>query len=80
MKMIQVKGEIKQGELKIKTPLEMSDGEVDLIIFKQSQEAEEFQTMRQLAKENGYDSREKKIMDLIHQVKLEMLEEKGRTK
>lgn len=59
MKMIQVKGEIKQGELKIKTPLEMSDGEVDLIIFKQSQEAEEFQTMRQLAKENGYDSREK---------------------
>ncbi|AFZ54135.1 hypothetical protein VKI22_00405 [Cyanobacterium aponinum UTEX 3221] len=79
MKMIQVKGEIKQGELKIKTPLEMSDGEVDLIIFKQSQEAEEFQTMRQLAKENGYDSREK-IMDLIHQVKLEMLEEKGRTK
>ncbi|WP_241212760.1 hypothetical protein [Cyanobacterium aponinum] len=77
--MIQVKGEIKQGELKIKTPLEMSDGEVDLIIFKQSQEAEEFQTMRQLAKENGYDSREK-IMDLIHQVKLEMLEEKGRTK
>ncbi|MBF2058143.1 MAG: hypothetical protein IGQ45_13245 [Cyanobacterium sp. T60_A2020_053] len=79
MKMIQVKGEIKQGELKIKTPLEITDGEVDLIIVKQNQEVDEFEIMCQLGKENGYDSREK-IMDLIQQVKLEMLEEKGRIK
>jgi hypothetical protein len=79
MKMLQVKGEIKQGKLKVKTPLEISDGEVDLIILKQNQEADEFEIMRQLGKENGYDSKEK-IMELIHQVKLEMLEEKGRIK
>jgi hypothetical protein len=79
MKMLQVKGEIKQGKLKVKTLLEISDGEVDLIILKQNQEADEFEIMRQLGKENGYDSKEK-IMELIHQVKLEMLEEKGRIK
>ncbi len=76
MKIIQTKGEIHKGELKTKTPLHISDGEVDIVIIAKN-ELNEFETMRQLAKDNGYDSREK-IMDLIPQVKLEMLEEKGK--
>jgi hypothetical protein len=42
-------------------------------------EPDEFEELRQLAKSNGYDSRAK-ILELIQQVKLEMLEEKGRTR
>jgi len=78
MKIVQTKGEIQKGELKTKTPLEMNDGEVDIVIIAPD-EPDEWETMRQQAKDNGYDSREK-IMDLIDQVKLEMLEEKGRSK
>lgn len=78
MKILQTKGEILQGELKTKTPLNINDGEVDIVIITQN-EPDEFDIMRQQAKDNGYDSREK-IMDLISQVKLEMLEEKGRNK
>lgn len=54
----------------------MSDGEVDIVLTAKN-EPDEFETMRQMPKDNGYDSREK-IMDLIPQVKLEMLEEKGK--
>lgn len=76
MKILQTKGNIYKGELKTKTPLNICDGEVDIVIIAQN-ESNEFETMRQQAKDNGYDSNDK-IMDLIHQVKLEMLEEKGR--
>ena len=41
-------------------------------------EPDEFEDIRQLAQAKGYDSKEK-ILELIHQVKLEMLAEKGRT-
>ncbi|MBD2396016.1 hypothetical protein H6G11_17365 [Cyanobacterium aponinum FACHB-4101] len=75
MKIVQTIGEIQKGELKTNTPLEMNDGEVDIVIIAPN-EPDEWETMRQQAKDNSYDSREK-IMDLIHQVKLEMLEEKG---
>ncbi len=75
MKIVQTKGKIQKGKLKTKTPLEMSDGEVDIVIIAPN-EPDEWEMMRQQAKDNGYDSREK-IIDLIHQVKLEMLEEKG---
>ncbi len=39
-------------------------------------ELDEFEIMRLMAKSKGYDSQEK-IMELIKQVKLEILEEKG---
>ncbi|MBL1208717.1 hypothetical protein [Geminocystis sp. GBBB08] len=78
MKILQTKGEILQEELKTKTPLNINDGEVDIVISTQN-EPDEFDIMRQQAKDNGYDSREK-IMDLISQVKLEMFEEKRRIK
>ncbi|WP_017294216.1 hypothetical protein [Geminocystis herdmanii] len=76
MKILQTKAKIHKGELKTKTPLNIQDGEVDIVIIAQN-DSDEFETMRQQAKDNGYDSHDK-IMDLIHQVKLEMLEEKGR--
>ncbi|MEA5511805.1 hypothetical protein VB715_18700 [Crocosphaera sp. UHCC 0190] len=78
MRIIQTIGKISQGELRAKAPPELSDGEVDLVIIAKN-ELDEFEEMRQLAKSNGYDSRDKK-MELIQQVKLEMLAEKGRTK
>jgi hypothetical protein len=42
-------------------------------------EPDEFEELRQIAKTQGYDSKEK-ILELIGQVKQEMLTEKGRTK
>ncbi|HEY9703213.1 MAG TPA: hypothetical protein V6C58_12240 [Allocoleopsis sp.] len=78
MKIIQSKGIVKDGEVKARVPFDLSEGEVDLIIVAKN-EPDEFEVMIQQAKMNGYDSKEK-ILDLIHKVKLEMLEEKGRTK
>ncbi|GBF79604.1 hypothetical protein [Aphanothece sacrum] len=78
MRIIQTKGKIHKGELRVKAPPEFSDGEVDLVIIAKN-ELDDFEEMCQLAKSNGYESLDKK-MELIQQVKLEMLAEKGRTK
>lgn len=75
MKIIQTKGKIEKGELRATAPEDLSDGEVDIVIF--SKNDDQVESARKLAEEKGYDSREK-ILDLIHQVKLEKLEEKGR--
>jgi len=75
MRIIQTKGMVKDGEVKVKVPPEFSNNEVEVVIIAQN-EPDEFELMRELAKANGYDSREK-IMELIKQVKLEILAEKG---
>ncbi|MGK7892083.1 MAG: hypothetical protein AB4372_00095 [Xenococcus sp. (in: cyanobacteria)] len=75
---MQTKGIVKNGQINLTVPSEFQEGEVDIIIVAKK-EPNELELMRQIAKEKGYDSREK-IMDLIYKVKLEMLEEKGRTK
>lgn len=77
MKIIQTKGEIIEGELRAKVSPELNDGQVDIVVIAKN-EPDEFEEMRQLAKKNGYDSREKKL-ELIQKVKLEMLAEKGRS-
>ncbi|MEM9541611.1 MAG: hypothetical protein AAGA60_19215 [Cyanobacteria bacterium P01_E01_bin.42] len=76
MRIIQTKGIVENGRINLTIPQELQDGEVDVIIVAEN-EPDEFAVMRQIALENGYDSREK-ILDLIHKVKLDMLEEKGR--
>ena len=78
MRIVQTTGIIKNGEIKVKVPQELSNGEVDVIVIAKN-EPDELEDLRQLAQAKGYDSQEK-ILELIHQVKLEMLEEKGRTK
>jgi hypothetical protein len=78
MRILQATGIIKNGEIKVKLPQELSDGEVEVIIIANN-ESDEFEEMRQLATAKGYDSKEK-ILKLIEQVKLGMLAEKGRTK
>lgn len=77
MRIVQTVGIVKDGEINIKVPQEFSNGEVDVIVVAKN-EPDEFEAMRQLAQAKGYDSQEK-ILELIHQVKLEMLAEKGRT-
>jgi hypothetical protein len=76
MRIIQTKGMINNGEITLKVPPEFSNGEVDVVIVAEN-EPDEFEIRRQMMIEKGYDSHEK-IMDLIKQVKLEMLKEKGR--
>lgn len=78
MRIIQTTGIVKNGEIKVKVPQELSNGEVDVIVIANN-EPDEFENMRQLAQAKGYDSKEK-ILELIGQVKLEILAEKGRTK
>ena len=78
MRIIQTKAIVKDGEVKLKVPPEFSDGEVDVVIVAEK-EPDEWELMSQIAKKRGYDSREK-ILELIKQVKLEMLAEKGLTK
>ncbi len=78
MRIVQTKGIVKNGEIKVKVPHDLSNEEVDVIVIAKN-EPDEFEDMRQLAQAKGYDSKEK-ILELIHQVKLEMLAEKGRTK
>jgi hypothetical protein len=77
MRIVQTTGKIEKGELRAIAPEDLSDGDVDIVIIARN-EPNSLETMRKLAKDKGYDSREK-ILDLIHQVKLEKLEEKGRT-
>ncbi len=78
MKIVQTKGKISDGVLRLKVDQNFSDGEVDVVIIAKN-EPDEFEEMRQLSKKNGYDSKEKKL-ELIQKVKLEMLAEKGRNK
>lgn len=74
MKIIQTKGIVKNGEVQVSLNEELSNGEVDVIIIAKN-DLDEFEERHQMVIEKGYDSREK-IMELIHQVKLEMLQEK----
>lgn len=78
MRIIQTKGIVENGQINLTIPPELKDGEVDIIIVAEH-EPDEFEVLRQIALTNGYNSKEK-IMELIHKVKLDMLEEKGRTK
>lgn len=74
MRIVQTKGIVKDGELKAIVSPEIGNGEVN-IILQIEDEQDDFENMRQMAKDSGYDSQEK-IIDLIHKVKLEMLAEK----
>ncbi len=76
MKIVQTTGIVKNGEIKVKLPQELRDGEVDVIVVAKN-EPDEFEELRQTAKTKGYDSKEK-ILEQIYQVKQEMLAEKGR--
>ena len=78
MRIIQTKGIVTNGEVNIKVNQEFSNGEIDVILVAKD-EPDEFEIMRLMAKSKGYDSQEK-IMELIKQVKLEILEEKGKLK
>ena len=78
MRIVQARGIIKDGTIKVILPQELNDGEVDVIVVAKN-EPDEFEDIRQLAQAKGYDSKEK-ILEQIWQVKLEMLAEKGRTK
>jgi lipopolysaccharide export system protein LptA len=78
MKIVQTTGIVKNGEIKVKLPQELNDGEVDVIVVAQN-EPDEFEELRASAKTKGYDSKEK-ILELIGQVKQEMLADKGRIK
>ena len=92
MKILQTTEIVKNGEIKVKLPhgrqgveetstqrpQELSDGEVDVIVVTKN-EPDDFEELRQTAQAKVYDS-EDKILELIYQVKQEMLTEKGRTK
>jgi hypothetical protein len=75
MRIIQTKGIVNNGTVTATIPTDFSNGEVDLVILAEN-EPDELEFMRQIAREKGYDSKEK-ILDLIKQVKREMLTEKG---
>jgi site-specific recombinase XerD len=76
MKIIQIKGTVKSGNLTVTVPEDFSNGEVDIIIVSKD-EPDEFERRHQIMLEKGYDTPEK-VIELIHQIKLEMLKEKGR--
>jgi hypothetical protein len=58
MRIIQTKAMVKDGEVKVKVPPEFSNNEVEVVIIAQN-EPDEFELRRELAKANGYDSKEK---------------------
>ena len=78
MRIVRATGIIKNGEIKVKVPQDLSDGEVDVIVVAKN-ELDEFEAMRKIARDKGYDSKEK-ILEVIKQVKQEMLAQKGRSK
>lgn len=78
MRIVQTKGIVKDGEINLKALPEFNDGEVDIVIVAEK-EPDEFELRRQMMIEKGYDTPEK-VMELIRQIKLEMLAEKGRSK
>lgn len=75
MRIIQTKGIVNHGKITATISTDVRNGEIDLVIVAEN-EPDEFEFMRQLAREKIYDSQEK-ILDLIKQVKREMLIEKG---
>lgn len=75
MRIIQTKGIVNNGKVTATIPTDVSNGEVDLVIVAKN-EPDELELMRQIARDKGYDSKEK-ILDLIKQVKREILTEKG---
>ncbi|CCQ58152.1 hypothetical protein [Crocosphaera watsonii] len=76
MKIIQTVGTVQDYEIKVTLPEPLKDGEVDVIIIAKN-ELDEFEQRHQLMIEKGYDT-PSKVMELIRQVKLEMLSEKGK--
>ena len=78
MRIIQTTGIVKNGEIIVQVPQQLNNGEVDVIVIAKN-EPNEFEKIRQLAQAKDCNSQEK-ILELIHRVKLEMLEEKGRAK
>ncbi len=78
MRIVQTKGIIKDGTIKVKLPENLNDGEVDVIVVAKN-EPDEFEELRQTAKAKGYNSKEE-ILEQIYQVKQEMLVQKGRTR
>lgn len=77
MKIIQAKGIIKDGEVRATLPEQCSNSEVDIIVLAKD-EPDEFEQRHQLMLAKGYNNRDK-VMQLIRQIKLEMLKEKGRS-
>ncbi|MBF2057679.1 MAG: hypothetical protein IGQ45_10805 [Cyanobacterium sp. T60_A2020_053] len=73
MRIIQTKGIINNGEINIKIPQEINNGEVDIVIIAE-EELDEFDLRYQLLQEKGYYNHDK-ILDIIKEIKLEMLEE-----
>lgn len=78
MRIVRATGTIKNGEIKVKVPQDLSDGEVDVIVVAKN-ELDEFEAMRKIARDKGYDSKEK-ILEIVKQVRQEMLVQKGRSK
>jgi site-specific recombinase XerD len=77
MRIIQTKGIVQGGILDIVIPKDLSNGEVDVIVV--SKDApDEFESRHQAMIQQGYDT-PAKVIDLIQQIKLDMLKEKGRT-
>ncbi|MDB9311530.1 hypothetical protein PN462_00340 [Spirulina sp. CS-785/01] len=76
MKIIKTKGIIENGQVKATLNEDCSDSEVDVIVVAKD-EPDEFDQRYQMMIEKGYDTPEK-VHQLIQQVKLEMLKEKGR--
>ncbi len=74
MIIIQSKGIVKDGEVKVKVQPNFSQGEVDVIIVAKN-EPDEFEKRYQIMVEKGYDTPEK-VIQLIKEIKLEMLKEK----
>jgi len=74
MRIIQTKGTINNGEITVKLTEKINNGEVDVVIIAEK-EPDEFDHRYQILQEKGYDNRDK-ILDLIRDIKLEMLEEK----
>ncbi|MFB6275114.1 MAG: hypothetical protein ABEI32_03050 [Halothece sp.] len=76
MKIIQTKGIINNGDLSVSLPEDMKNGEVDIIVVS-AEEPDQFEKRHQMMQAKGYDHPEK-VRDLIHEVKRDMLKEKGR--
>ncbi|MFN5836073.1 MAG: hypothetical protein ACK47J_04940 [Pseudanabaena sp.] len=75
MKILQTKSQVNNGEITIQVSPSLNQQEVEVFIFT-AEAPNELETMRQQAITNGYDSKQK-ILDLIQQVKREIIIEKG---
>jgi hypothetical protein len=76
MRIIQTKGILNAGILDINLPSDLGNGEVDVIVVARNA-PDEFDSRHHDLIKQGYDTPEK-VIALIHQIKLEMLKEKGR--